>query len=242
MKKEDLVRSSLYKWNKNVQKSRCEENADIINDFCRQIRQLTLAKNQKKWQHLSHRLLPHQINFVFKLGKINLILDKVHKRRFMAKLDQAAFKSFMNDLFISLLSKYDDNAKMELLRKKLNHWRNQVRRMSDYKYGMASIIQRKWREFHENEILKRNTRLTSLLQRFVERILNYSDAILPAALHKWNKIAHSMKYKQSATTIQDFCLDIKKLLRKLKKDLIYSTQFHLDYLGLMINLSKIINN
>ena len=58
----------------------------------------------------------------------------------MEKLDNAAFRQYLNDLFISLLSRYDSDAKMELLRRKLIHWRNQVRRMSDYKYGMASLI------------------------------------------------------------------------------------------------------
>ena len=216
MKKEDLIKSAFYKWNKNSQRMRCEDNGSLINDFCRQIRQLTLMQNQKKWQYLSHRLLPHQINYVFKLGKINRILDKIYKRRFMDKLDNAAFRSYLNDLFISLLSKYDDNAKMELLRRKLIHWRNQVRRMSDYKYGMASLIQRTWRDFHERNEMKKNLRLKNLLQRFIERILYYSDATLPAALHQWNKTAHMMKYKQAGTTIQDFCLDIKETIKAIK--------------------------
>ena len=216
MKKEDQIKVALYKWNKNIQKLRCVENGEIINDFCRQIRALTLARNQKKWQRLSHRLLPHQINFVFKLGKINRALDKVHKRRFMEKLDQAALRNFMNELFIRLLSKYDDNAKMELLRRKLNHWRNQARRMNDYKYGMITLIQNEWRKFHERNLMQKDMRLKTLLQRFIERVLNYGDATLPAAMHKWNKIAHAMKFKQSATTIQDFCKDIKETIKAIK--------------------------
>ena len=67
----------------------------------------------------------------------------------MEQLDKYAFMKYINDLFISLLSKYDDNAKMELVRRKLNHWRNQVRRMNDYKYCMASLIQNTWREYHQ---------------------------------------------------------------------------------------------
>jgi len=216
MKNEDLIKASLYKWNKNAQRLRCEENGDLISDFCRQIRKLTLAKNQKKWQYLSHRLLPHQINLLFKLGKINRVLDKIPKRRFMEKLDQAAFMRYINDLFISLLSKYDDNAKMELVRRKLIHWNNQVRRMKEYKYGMISLIQRTWRDFHERNEMKKNLRLKTLLQRFIERVLYYSDATLPAALHKWNKTAHMMKYKQAGTTIQDFCLDIKETIKAIK--------------------------
>ena len=216
MKKEDLLKSAFYKWNKISQRMRCEENGSIINDFCYKIRQITLAKNQQKWQYLSHRLLPHQINYVFKLGKINRVLDKILKRRFMEKLDNAAFRQYLNDLFISLLSRYDSDAKMELLRRKLIHWRNQVRRMSDYKYGMASLIQRTWREFHERNELKKNQRLKSLLQRFIERILYYSDAALPAALHQWNKNAHMIKYRQAGTTIQDFCLDIKETIKAIK--------------------------
>ena len=216
MKKEDMIKSYLYKWNKNTQKLRCNENGELIHDFCRQIRQLTLLKNQQKWKYISHRLLPHQINTLCKFGKINRVVDKVFKRRFMEQLDKYAFMKYINDLFISLLSKYDDNAKMELVRRKLNHWRNQVRRMNDYKYCMARLIQNTWREYHQRNLAKKNMRLKTLLQRFIERILNYSDACLPAALHTWNKNAQMMRIKQSGTTIQDFCLDIKETIKAIK--------------------------
>ena len=134
----------------------------------------------------------------------------------MEKLDQAALRNFMNELFIRLLSKYDDDAKMELLRRKLIHWRNQARRMNDYKYGMITLIQKEWRKYHERIMMQKDMRLKTLLQRFIERVLNYGDATLPAAMHKWNKIAHAMKFKQSATTIQDFCKDIKETIKAIK--------------------------
>ena len=215
-KKEDIIRASLLKWFKNSRKIKCNEDGDIINNFVRKIQRTILLNNQKKWQYLSHRLLPHQINYVFKLGKINRILDKVYKRRFMEKLDQAAFMRYLNDLFISLLSKYDDNAKMELLRRKLAHWKNQAQRLNDYKYSMVRLIQNKWREWHERNVMNKNLKLKMLLQRFIGKILNYSDLTIPAALHKWNKTAQALKCKQNGTTIQDFCLDIKETIKAIK--------------------------
>ena len=93
---------------------------------------------------------------------------------------------------------------VELLRQKLIHSRNKVRRMSDYKYVMTSLIQRAWREFHERNEIEKNQRLISLLQRFIEKILYQNDTALSAALHQRNKNTHKMKYKQNDTTFQDF--------------------------------------
>ena len=73
---------------------------------------------------------------------------------------------------------------MELLRLKLIHWRKQVRRMSGYKYDKASFTQRTWREFEERNEKNKNQRLKSLLQRFIEKILLYSDATLSITLHQ----------------------------------------------------------
>ena len=67
--------------------------------------------------------------------------------------------------------------------------------MISYKYDKASLIQRAWREFNERNEKNKNQRLKSLLQRFIERILYYSDATLTITLHQWNKNAHMIKYK-----------------------------------------------
>ena len=63
--------------------------------------------------------------------------------------------------------------KMELLRKKLIHWRNQVRRMSDYKYGMASLIQRTWRDFHERNEMKKNLGLPVFYR--IDKFIHFND-------------------------------------------------------------------
>ena len=60
-KKEDYLRAALIKWNKNVRKIMCVEDANAIRDFCRLIRERSFFDVQNKWKYLSHRTLPHQL-------------------------------------------------------------------------------------------------------------------------------------------------------------------------------------
>jgi Mg/Co/Ni transporter MgtE len=96
---------------------------------------------------MSKKIFPRQINNLFKLAKVNQALDKLHKRRFMDKLMDHAFNKYIKELLINLISKYDDNAKKELLRNKFEHWRKQVNRLKDYEDSMAQRIRLTWKTF-----------------------------------------------------------------------------------------------
>lgn len=82
-KKEDFLRSSLLKWNKIARRMKCDQDADTIREFCRLLREKAILDIQNKWKYLSHRLLPHALNVFLKFAKINSVLDKINKRKFM---------------------------------------------------------------------------------------------------------------------------------------------------------------
>ena len=215
MKKEDFLHSALLKWLKTVRKMKCNEDADLIRDFCRMIREKCIVDVQNKWKYLSHRLLPHQINNIFKLAKMNRVLDKIHKRNFLNKFGDYAFQRYISDLLLNLISRYDNNNKNELLRRRLEHWLKQVNREKQYEQSMADKIKNEWRKFHRNKIKLDKMKLKMLLQRFIGRILSYSELSVPAAFHKWAKNTRLLRCKESGTIIQDFCKDIREAIKNM---------------------------
>jgi len=188
MKKEDFLRSSLLKWNKTSRRMKCDDDGNTIREFCRFLREKVLLETQNKWKYLSHRLLPHQINKIFKFAKINNVLSKLNKKRFMEKFNESATFKFITDILATLLSKYDDNAKKYLLRRRFNDWLEQTRRLRDYQNSMATLIQNHWRNYNTQKKENNKLNLKVLLQRFIGRILNKSELSLPSAFYRWSKI------------------------------------------------------
>ena len=215
MKKEDFLRSALLKWLKTVRKMKCNEDSNIIREFCRMIREKSFIDIQNKWKHLSHRLLPHQINTIFKLAKMNKSLDKLHKRRFMDKFMDYAFSRYVSELLLTLLSKYDENAKNELIKRKLEHWLKQANRLKDYEQSMADKIKTEWKKYHKNKIRLNKMKLKMLLQRFIGRILSYSELSVPAAFHRWAKNTRLLACHENGTLIQDFCHNIRAVIKNM---------------------------
>ena len=217
MKKEDFLRSALLKWLKTTRKMKCNEDSSIIREFCRMIREKAMIDVQNKWKYLSHRLLPHQINSIFKFAKMNKALDKLHKKRFMDKFMDYAFSRYMSEMLLHLLSKYDDNAKNELLKRRLEHWLKQTNRMKDYEESMADKIKTAWEIHHREKKRLNELKLKMLLQRFIGKILNFSELSLPAAFHRWAKNTRLLGLKESGTIIQDFCHDIRNVIKLMAK-------------------------
>ena len=218
MKKEDILHSALLKWLKTTRKMKCNEDSDLIRDFCRSIREKCLIEVQNKWKYLSHRLLPHQINTLFKLAKANKILDKLPKRRFMDKFGEYAFNRYVTELLLNLLSKYDDTAKNELLKRRLEHWLKQANRMKEYENSMADKIKTEWKKHHRERQRLNKMKLKMLLQRFIGRILSFSELSVPAAFHRWAKNTRLLRCKENGTVIQDFCRDIRECVKAMARN------------------------
>ena len=88
---------------------------------------------------------------------------------------------------------------------------------------MASRIQNTYKNYIDTKRKFRDIQLKILLQRFIGRIINKSELNLSSALYKWSKNARLLRCNYHSTLIQDFCHNIKDVLKimvwkkKLKK-------------------------
>ena len=97
----------------------------------------------------------------------------------MDNLMEYAFNRYMSELLLHLLSRYDENAKKELLRRKLEHWLKQVNRQKDYEQSMADKIQTEWKKYRKErkrlDEMKLNSALDKLhKRRFMDNLMEYA--------------------------------------------------------------------
>ena len=149
---------------------------------------------------------------------MNKVLDKLQKKRFMDKFVDYAFNRYMSELLLNLLSKYDDSAKNELLRRRLEHWLKQANRMKEYENSMADKIKTEWKKHHRERQRLNKMKLKMLLQRFIGRILSFSDLSVPAAFHRWAKNTRLLRCKENGTVIQDFCRDVRECIKAMARN------------------------
>ena len=73
---DDKILLALMKWNKNARRMKCEEDAKIIQKFCRKINDKNKNKLIEKWKNLAKKIMPYVINQTAKFNNMNKILDK----------------------------------------------------------------------------------------------------------------------------------------------------------------------
>ena len=72
---------ALMKWNKNARKIKCDEDARIIQRFCRKIDDKIKNNLIEKWKNLARKIMPHTINQTAKFNRINQLLNKLIKKK-----------------------------------------------------------------------------------------------------------------------------------------------------------------
>ena len=200
-----------------VLKNFCKKTAhpDLLNALDNILREKPLINIKNKWKYISHRLLHHQINILFKIVKINKILNKITKRKFLEKFRDLASFSYLNDLLTYLLSKYDCITKKYILRKRFKDWAEQISRLKDYENSMASRIQNAYKNHNETQKMLHKIRLQILLKKFIGRFINKSELSLQSAFYRWSKNTRILRCSYHSTLIQDFCYNIKDVLKSL---------------------------
>ena len=193
----NILHSALAKWRKNVGKIICDENARIIQNFCREIHQKVLdeknRKNKDNYLRLAktiNNLRESPEEFYEKLKNIRRIkvfeelLNKLaQKRRDNIKFlfDEVRTYPKFKYLLITMIIK--DDLKNRILKKYLNYWRNKAMRYKGIMQFLRSV-------FNKNDDFKNN-------------LLKYN-------LFKWLYKAKYLTQKENADIISDFCKDILK--------------------------------
>ena len=191
----NILASVMAKWRKNARLIACEENAKIIQKFCRKIHEDILEsrikKNKENYINLIRILMeimesPREFFDRLKEIRRQKILDELMDKLGKKRLDNLKnsfnkIKRYPKYKYLLRIITIKKDLRKRLLRKYLNKWRNKVRRYKGIMQLLLSII-------NSHDDLKVN-------------LLRYN-------LFKWSYKAKYLYQKEQAKIISEFCKDI----------------------------------
>ena len=215
---EDKKLATLMKWNKNARLIKCDEDARIIQNFCRKIHRKTVTKVGLKWKNLAKRIKLLIIYNVSKFIYMNNVLNKILKRRIFDNLINRSNKNYLKEILKYLIIKQDKEYNNNLLRRYLREWLDRARQLGDQDHYASTYIQSYYRGYLTRKHLHKDRKLQDILSKIILRIIYNSDATLPAAFQKWRKNARLVKCDEDARIIQDFCRNALDKIKKIKEN------------------------
>ena len=215
---DDKKLATLQKWRKNARLVKCEEDARIIQDFCRNIHDKVLNQISKKWKNLAKKIMPRLINNAAKFYSFDRIVNQISKRRAFDNIIDTANKKNIYEVLEIIISKYDKDNLKNLLRTKFHQWLEKVRKLREMEDDAATYIQAIYRGYRIRRDMDRDRRLQDILSKLILKLIYNSDSKLPCALQKWRKNARLVKCEEDARIIQDFCRQTLDKINKMKNE------------------------
>ena len=204
---DDNSKLNLYfmRWNRNTKKISCDENARIIQEFCRNIHSKYLKMKKDKNFEVYKKLA----NIIMSLGRQPKkdFLDKLYNLYKIKKLEKVL--NDINDKRKSILKDVFDKLKNN---NKLIALRNVVKNKDNKINHILKKILNKWRNKAFN-----NKYILIFLQKFIHSKEKNNDNILRSALYTWLYKAMLQKVTQKEKIIAEFMKDILKKKQCIKK-------------------------
>ena len=223
-KEMDLLRSRLCQWLKIAKSMECDENARIIQDFCRK-RLETYLKNKlaKFLENLAKKYTRYLVKNAAKVDNLNLSLKHKPFKNLIEALKRRALYNKIKEALLRLLLKHDDKNRKLLLKHYLEKWLKKIYQMDDKENYSAERIQAVYRGYIFRKYFGIDEKRTRMLIRIIEKLIMASEPknYLRAALSKWRKNVAKLACHENARIIQKFCRDIhdKIIKDKIKQNL-----------------------
>ena len=215
-KEKDLLASKFYQWLAITKSLQCEENAKIIQDFCRKKLDDYLRNKLPDYlDKLAKKYTGYLINNNAKVDKLNKALRHNPLKDAMDAIKRRALLNKIKDALIKILTKQDDNNKNLLLKHYLDKWNKKANQLKNKENDMASKIQAVYRGYNFRKLFENEENKIKLLKSLVEKLILSSNPknILEAYFAKWRKNAAEKACDENARIIQDYC---RKLLNKIE--------------------------
>ena len=199
----NILASALAKWRKNNAKLACDENARIIQKFCRKLHNKILDDKAKK-------NLENYKNLANVLNKI-----KVSPREFFDKLKEIRRNKILEDLLNKLAEKRLKNLKDAF---------DEIKNFPKFKYLLISMI---IQDDLKNRLLKkylnkwrnkamRYRAIMELLRSIFSNYDDFKNNLLRHNLYRWQYKAKYLTQDENAKIIQDFCRDTLKKINAIR--------------------------
>ena len=191
----NVLATAMAKWRKNARLIECEENAKIIQEFCRKIHEDIMENRFKKNQEYYKKLIRIIINI------------RESPREFFDKLKEIRRKKVLEELMDNLGKKRVDNLKYVF---------NKIRNYPKYKYllratNISDDLKRRLLRKYLNKWRNKAMRYKGIIQLLRSIITSYDDFktnLLRYNLFKWSYKAKYSYQKEQAKIISEFCRDI----------------------------------
>ena len=188
----------------------CDENARIIQDFCRKKLDNYLRNKLAKYlDYLADKYTCYLINNNAKVDKLNKALRHNPLKDVFDKIKRRALLNSIKEALINVLKKQDKINRKILLKHYLDKWRKKANKLKNIDNDMATRIQSNYRGYIFRKIFNDIGRRDRILKRLIDKLIMSSNPknIKGAALAKWRKNAAKLACHENARIIQDFCRD-----------------------------------
>ena len=243
---DNYLRSALAKWRKNVAKLACHENARIIQDFCREIRDKIMddkikrnLDNYKTLAKTLNTLKVSPVEFLDRLKEIrrNQIFDELLNNLAQKRLDTLKdvmdrIRDYPKSKYLKNIMPIQDDLRDRILRKYLNIWRNKAMRsklimeilrsifstFDDFKNNLIRYNLYRWQYKARYLTQKKQARIIS---EFCKPIIKYQSV-----LKNWHKLADGLRNKDRDQEIEDALDNLRRILgfEKLKKPIVHNAR------------------
>ena len=217
-KEKDLLGSRFYQWLKKTKDLQCQENAKIIQDFCRNRLDNYLRNKLAKYlEQLAKKYTTYLINNNAKVDKLNKALRHNPLKEALDAIKRRALLNKIKEALINVLTKQDDLNRKTILKHYLDKWNKKANKLKNRENDMASKIQAAYRGHNFRKLFNLDERRAKLLKRLIEKLILVSNPknILASALAKWRKNNAKLACDENARIIQNFC---RKLHNKILDD------------------------
>ena len=141
-KKKDLLRSKLRQWRAIARSMECDENARIIQNFCRtKLKNYLRNKLAKYLEELAKKYSRYLVKNAAKVDKLNKALKHKPYKDLIDALRRRGLLNDIREALLRLLAKHDDKYKKLLLKYYLDKWRKKVNQMKDKENDAATRLQ-----------------------------------------------------------------------------------------------------
>ena len=238
-KEKDLRASKFYQWLAITKSLACDENARIIQDFCRKkLANYLRNKLAKYLEKLAKKYTTYLINNNAKVDKLNKALRHNPLKEGLDAIKRRALLNRIKDALLRILTRQDDINKNAILKHYLDKWNKKANQLKDKENDLASRIQAAYRGYNFRKLYNIDEKKAKLLKRLIEKLILASDPknLLRSALAKWRKNAGKMACDDNARIIQKFC---RNLLKKILENKRRQNLENYKILGNVINNLKV---
>ena len=210
-KEKDLLASKLHQWRVITKKLECQDNAKIIQDFCRnKLNNYLKNKLSKYLDKLAKKYTSYLINNNAKLDKLNKALRHKPLKDGLDAIKRRALLNKIKEALIKALSTQDNNNKKIILKHYLDKWNKKANQLKNRENDLISKIQSVFRGHIFRETFNIEEKRLKALKILIEKLIYASNPknILGSALAKWRKNVAKISCDENARIIQNFCRQI----------------------------------